>query len=1013
MADDRADDRAGVPRRLPGEVPRRTALGRISAEAQLIKVVAPSGYGKTTLLAQLARRHRGPVVWLTATAGHAMTSRLAADLAAAAERAVPGLRCRRTRTALAAEAPATSLAGALGRDLAPTREPLLIVLDQTQHVGADGDELLVSLALQLGAGHRLARAGYDCDPGTVAQPLADGRAVLLTAAELAFDEAETAAYLRARGSDLPAAEVHRRLDGWPIGIGLSIAGEPLGAGPDLLVRAVLDAVPAALRAVLPAAAVLEVWSEDGAAELDLLLPAGWVGAVRAAGMPGTVLGDGSFRPHTLVRSTLDADLRQQPDRHRQAHRAAADRCEGGDDLIGALRHRLAAGDHDAATALAARLVPELRARQQHRLVRSLLEELPALSPELAAYLGHAQVETGAIREGEGTLLRLHARRHGAGLVHFALGRLAARRGDASAALRLAEDGLTAARLDDVPDRSAADRLVAALLERNRFYALALLGRTGEAVRLGREQAAREEAAGDRLALAQTLQYLEEVFGEAGDWAAREDAILRALAIFEDYELSETNGGLHLSYGLAELLLLRGEWEQAERTIERARGAVSRVGGPMEPLLLARLGQLRAAQQCHREAADLLSRAIPAAQRAGMSMFAQQARYELAPIALLAGENERALETVAEAGRRWDGEYVSMGPLRDLCLGIVAVHGPDDDPGRARRLLQGAADGLPPADRLRAVAHLLELDRREGRLPGTAWADLTAAAKSAGGWGGVRAHLPMLEAVLREALRGASPADDTAELTGLLGDTSSGRPRRQVLALRSLGGFAASVDGVPVRLPSARAQELLVWLAVHGPASRARIADALWDGSREQRHLEHTKTLVRRLRAALSGVTGTDPLPNREHLFGLAPELVVRLDLTEVLDSLAAGPDRARAALNRCATFLPAAESEWVGRQRTARAAAAAAAAIDVLTDPLPDLDGAGADRLAAAALALDPLAVDVHRARVGFFRRRGEPAALRRAEADLRRAVAELGPDDGPGPAAVRRRPRSVSPTPG
>ena len=71
---------------------------------------------------------------------------------------------------------------------------------------------------------RLSYGAYDLASERLAAPLASGRALLLTATDLAFSGEESRRYLKARGSTQDAAEVQRALEGWPAGIGLAAAG---------------------------------------------------------------------------------------------------------------------------------------------------------------------------------------------------------------------------------------------------------------------------------------------------------------------------------------------------------------------------------------------------------------------------------------------------------------------------------------------------------------------------------------------------------------------------------------------------------------------------------------------------------------------------------------------------------------------------------------------------------------------------------------------------------------------
>ena len=106
-------------------------------------------------------------------------------------------------------------------------------------------------------------------------------------------------------------------------------------------------------------------------------------------------------------------------------------------------------------------------------------------------------------------------------------------------------------------------------------------------------------------------------------------------------------------------------------------------------------------------------------------------------------------------------------------------------------------------------------------------------------------------------------------------------QRHQLQIRTLGTFEVRLDGQPLRLPFARCGELIVWLTLTGPNSRARIIDMLWDGSSNPSHIAYFRVVVRRTRAALGSNLGFDPLVYRHGLYQLAPALMVRADALEL------------------------------------------------------------------------------------------------------------------------------------
>jgi LuxR family transcriptional regulator, maltose regulon positive regulatory protein len=82
-----------VPRTRPGLVARPRLVGRLATAqgGELILVCAPVGFGKTTLLADWARRDRRPVAWLSLDEGDNDPARFWRHVAAALDRVRPGV----------------------------------------------------------------------------------------------------------------------------------------------------------------------------------------------------------------------------------------------------------------------------------------------------------------------------------------------------------------------------------------------------------------------------------------------------------------------------------------------------------------------------------------------------------------------------------------------------------------------------------------------------------------------------------------------------------------------------------------------------------------------------------------------------------------------------------------------------------------------------------------------------------------------------------------------------------
>jgi LuxR family maltose regulon positive regulatory protein len=219
-----------APRLEHHETVRRVGLlDRLQASAStpVVTVVAPPGYGKTTLLAQWAGRDPRPFAWLSIDRGDNDPAVLLTHIAVALDRVEP------IDPAVfdALASPGVSIAGTvvprLGSALSARALPVVLVLDGV-HLLHDREclEAVTALIGHLPRASQLAMASRGEPPLPVARLRAEGWVAEVGPDDLAMDSDETASLLRARGtgvSDAVVAELHRRTEGWPAA--LQLAGD--------------------------------------------------------------------------------------------------------------------------------------------------------------------------------------------------------------------------------------------------------------------------------------------------------------------------------------------------------------------------------------------------------------------------------------------------------------------------------------------------------------------------------------------------------------------------------------------------------------------------------------------------------------------------------------------------------------------------------------------------------------------------------------------------------------------
>jgi LuxR family maltose regulon positive regulatory protein len=323
----------------PGPVVRRPALVRRLADPvgpPLVVLVAPAGYGKTTLLREWDGRDRRPFAWV------AVDDRNGCE---------QGLRAAVDR----------SVAAAVGGD---ADTAFVLVIDDAQALrDRAGLDALTAVANALPPSATLALASRQQLALPVARMRVQRLVTEIGARDLAFTRTEAARVLAAAGHQLDHDALDlllQRTEGWPVALALAALwlGDGVSRpnlarfdGADRLVADYVrdevlgdltdDAMSFALRTCVAetltsplcdalvdrgeSASMLEAFAREG-----LVIPVDRTGE--------------RYRYHRLVRETLRAELRREPELESDLHRRAGAWHRARADVDRAVLHSLAAGD---------------------------------------------------------------------------------------------------------------------------------------------------------------------------------------------------------------------------------------------------------------------------------------------------------------------------------------------------------------------------------------------------------------------------------------------------------------------------------------------------------------------------------------------------------------------------------------------------------------------------------------------------------------------------------------------
>jgi LuxR family maltose regulon positive regulatory protein len=364
----------------PGTVRRSLLIERLAGDdsCPIVSVVAPPGYGKTTLLSQWAEANGQSFAWVSVDEADNDPKVLLGYVARALDAVEP--LDERVFDALAS--PVSSVPGTvvprLGLAFSSMTSPVVLVLDDVHAL--HNRECLAALSVladHVPGRSRLALAGRAGPPLRTARLRAEGRLLEIGPKDLSLTPAEASSLLRNAGVALGEDEVahlHRRTEGWPAGLYLAALylreGGPLASaavcfgGEDRLVSEYMEAeflarISGRQRVFLTRTAVLErMCGPLCEAVLEVAGSAATLAELAGSNVllvPLDRRGEW-YRYHHLFRDMLLAELRRvEPDLMPALRRRAAGWCLDNGLPEEALEYSMAAGDVDAAAGLVEQL----------------------------------------------------------------------------------------------------------------------------------------------------------------------------------------------------------------------------------------------------------------------------------------------------------------------------------------------------------------------------------------------------------------------------------------------------------------------------------------------------------------------------------------------------------------------------------------------------------------------------------------------------------------------------------
>ncbi|MGN6273111.1 MAG: LuxR C-terminal-related transcriptional regulator [Protaetiibacter sp.] len=411
------------PGRRAGAVARSRLTERLRDPARLVVVVAPAGFGKTSLLTEwLAEEAGARTAWLSVDERDNDATQFWRYALTALDRAHPGVASEALERLAAAPAAVEPVIATLVNALESAGAEITLVLDDYHLIEApEVHEAVIFLVEHLPSTARIVIASRADPPLPLARMRARGELRELRAEQLRFTSSETAAYLNdSMGLDLDIADAEalgERTEGWIAALQLAALSLEGNADPsafiadfagddryivDYLVEEVLRRQPDAVRSFLVQTSVLPRLSGElcdavtggtGSAQtLEQLERANLFLVPLDAHRTW-------YRYHHLFAEMLRARLLDEArESIPQLHRRASDWFAAHDEIPDAFDQAIEAAAFEQAVMLLKGAMPEMQQRRQEVTLASWFARLPAelvrADPELGVGFAGVLLSSG-------------------------------------------------------------------------------------------------------------------------------------------------------------------------------------------------------------------------------------------------------------------------------------------------------------------------------------------------------------------------------------------------------------------------------------------------------------------------------------------------------------------------------------------------------------------------------------------------------------------------------------------
>jgi LuxR family transcriptional regulator, maltose regulon positive regulatory protein len=276
------------------------------------------------------------------------------------------------------------------------------------------------------------------------------------------------------------------------------------------------------------------------------------------------------------------------------------------------------------------------------------------------------------------------------------------------------------------------------------------------------------------------------------------------------------------------------------------------------------------------------------------------------------------------------------------------------------------------DEVRAKAFVAEIARRQGKLNRSMVDSFIELLNNVQHDQPLKVDVTLLSGLYEECIRRHWYADRFSEILSYKPEIAN--PPK--LEISTFGYLEVKLEGEFIHSPLKKSTELLVWLILHGPATRSEIISVLWNKKFTTKDMEYFKVAARRLRTALSEHPSItfNPLPFEHGVYRIAEQFDLHLDIAPLIsDTPDSSADILALLESYKGEFLPGFQGEWIENIRTR--------ALDTLLErglelgqQLEQLDPKDAIRVYDRIRALDSLCEPAYQGLERVYRTLGQEA---------------------------------------